>query len=158
GSIVGVGWMILLDDWLVRGGPAGAALGFLLAGLALIPVVVIYRRLAEQMPGAASEGGFTAAAFPRGLRFATRRALAFATGFVCPFEAVARGRIASYLIPAMNSLELYRVAGSPVYLPHLLLGLATTALIIGVNSRGIRHTTVLQNWTTIGLLAVFALF
>jgi hypothetical protein len=25
GSIVGVRWMILLDDWLARGGPAGAA-------------------------------------------------------------------------------------------------------------------------------------
>src|SRR5262249_31924677 len=29
---------------------------------------------------------------------------------------------------------------------------------IGVNYRGIRHSTVLQNWATLGLLAVFALF
>jgi APA family basic amino acid/polyamine antiporter len=158
GSIVGVGWMILLDDWLARGGPVGAMLGFLLAGLALIPVVVIYGRLAEQMPGAASEVSYTAAAFPRSISFATGWAMAFANGIVCPFEAVAMGRVASYLIPAMNSLELYCVAGYPVYLPHLLLGLATTALIIGVNYRGIRHSTVLQNWTTIGLLVVFAVF
>ena len=73
GSIVGVGWMILLDDWLARGGPAGAMLGFLLAGLALVPVVVIYGRLAEQLPGAATEVGYTAAAFPRGVSFATGR-------------------------------------------------------------------------------------
>ena len=127
GSIVGVGWMILLDDWLARGGPAGAMLGFLLAGLALIPVVVIYGRLAEQMPEAASEVSYTAAVFPRGVSFATGWAMAFANGIVCPFEAVAMGRVASYLVPAMNSGELYRVAGYPVYLPHLLLGLATTA-------------------------------
>jgi amino acid transporter len=158
GSIVGVGWMILLDDWLARGGPVGAVLGFLLAGLALIPVVAIYGRLAEWMPDAATEVSYTAAAFPRGISFATGWAMAFANGIVCPFEAVAMGRVASYLVPAMNSLELYRVAGYPVYLPHLLLGLATTALIIGVNYRGIRHSTVLQNWTTLGLLAVFALF
>jgi amino acid transporter len=68
------------------------------------------------------------------------------------------GRVASYLVPAMDSLELYRVAGYPVYLPHLLLGLATTAVIIWVNYRGIRHSTLLQSWTTFGLLAVFALF
>jgi amino acid transporter len=158
GSIVGVGWMILLDDWLARGGPVGAVLGFLLAGLALIPVVAIYGRLAEQLPGAATEVSYTAAAFPRGVSFATGWAMAFANGIVCPFEAVAMGRVASYLVPAMNSLELYRVAGYPVYLPHLLLGLATTAVIIGVNYRGIRHSTVLQNWTTFGLLAVFAVF
>src|SRR5262249_31403408 len=60
--------------------------------------------------------------------------------------------------PAMNSLELYEVAGYPVYLPHLLLGLATTAAITWINYRGIRHSTVLQNATTFGLLAVFALF
>jgi amino acid transporter len=158
GSIVGVGWMILLDDWLSRGGPVGAMLGFLLAGLGLIPVVVIYGRLAEQMPGAASEVSYTAAAFPRSISFATGWAMAFANGIVCPFEAVSVGRVAAYLIPAMDSLELYRVACYPVYLPHLLLGLATTVVIIGVNYRGIRHSTVLQNWTTCGLLAVFALF
>jgi amino acid transporter len=158
GSIVGVGWMILLDDWLARGGPVGAVVGFLLAGLALIPVVSIYGRLAEQMPDAASEVSYTAAAFPRSISFATGWAMAFANGIVCPFEAVAMGRVASYLLPAMNSLELYRVAGYPVYLPHLLLGLATTAVIIWVNYRGIRHSIVLQNWTTFALLAVFALF
>ena len=38
---------------------------------------------------------------------------------VCPWEAVAIGRIASYIFPAMNSFELYRVAGKPVFLPHL---------------------------------------
>ena len=127
GSIVGVGWMILLDDWLARGGPVGAVLGFLLAGLALIPVVAIYGRLAEWMPDAATEVSYTAAAFPRSISFATGWAMAFATGIVCPFEAVAMGRVASYLVPAMNSGELYRVADYPVYLPHLLLGLATTA-------------------------------
>jgi amino acid transporter len=158
GSIVGVGWMILLDDWLARGGPVGAVLGFLLAGLAIIPVVAIYGRLAEQMPDAASEVSYTAAAFPRSISFATGWAMAFATGIVCPFEAVAIGRVASYLVPATSSLELYCVAGHPVYLPHLLLGLATTAVIIWVNYRGIRHSTTLQNWTTCGLLVVFALF
>ena len=158
GSIVGVGWMILLDDWLARGGPAGAMLGFLLGGLALIPVVGVYGRLAERLPGAASEVAYTAAAFPRGVSLATGWAMAFANAIVCPFEAVAMGRVASYLFPGMNSLELYRVAGYPVYLPHLLLGLGTTALIVWVNYRGIRHSTALQNWTTFGLLAVFALF
>ena len=158
GSIVGVGWMILLDDWLARGGPVGAMLGFLLAGLALIPVVLIYGRLAAGMPDAGSEVSYTAAAFPRSISFATGWAMTFANGIVCPFEAVAMGRVVSYLVPQMNSIELYRVAGYPVYVPHLLLGLATTAVIIWVNYRGIRHSAMLQNWTTAGLLAVFVLF
>jgi len=44
-----------------------------------------------------------------------------------PVEAVAVGRIAGYIFPALNSIELYRVAGKPVYLPHLVIGLALTA-------------------------------
>jgi len=158
GSIVGVGWMILLDDWLGRGGPVGAMLGFLLCGLALIPVVFVYGRLAERMPGSASEVAYTAAVFPRGVSFATGWAMAFANAIVCPFEAVAMGRIASYAIPEMNSQELYRVADYPVYLPHLILGLATALLITAVNIRGIRQSALFQNLTTFGLLAIFALF
>jgi amino acid transporter len=158
GSIVGVGWMILLDDWLARGGPVGAMLGFLLGGVALVPVVCVYGRLAERLPGAASEVGYTAAVFPRSISFATGWAMTFANAIVCPFEAVAMGRVASYTFPTLNSWELYRVADYPVYLPHLLLGLGTTALIVWVNYRGIRHSTLLQNLTTYGLLAIFVLF
>jgi amino acid transporter len=158
GSIVGVGWMILLDDWLARGGPVGAMLGFLVGGAALIPVACVYGRLAERLPEAATEVAYTAAAFPQGVSFATGWAMTFANAIVCPFEAVALGRVAAYAFPQLNSLELYRVAGYPVYLPHLLLGLGTTVVITALNYRGIRHSVVLQNLTTFGLLAIFALF
>ena len=158
GSIVGVGWMILLDDWLVRGGPIGAMLGFLLGGIALVPVACIYGRLAEQMPEAASEVAYTSAAFPGGVSFATGWAMAFANAIVCPFEAVAIGQVAAYLWPEqMDFLELYQVAGYAVYLPHLLLGLGLTGLITAVNYRGIRQSTLLQNFTTYSLLAIFVL-
>jgi amino acid transporter len=158
GSIVGVGWMILLDDWLARGGPVGAMLAFLVAGIALVPVVCVYGRLAERMPEAASEVAYTGAAFPRGVSFATGWAMAFANAIVCPFEAVAMGRVAAYVFPQLDSLELYRVAGYPVYLPHLLLGLGTTLAITVINYRGIRQSALLQNVTTFGLLAIFVLF
>jgi amino acid permease len=36
GSMVGVGWVVLMDDWLGRGGPGGAFLGFLAGGLLLL--------------------------------------------------------------------------------------------------------------------------
>ena len=77
---------------------------------------------------------------------------------VCPWEAVAVGRIAGYIFPVLNSIELYRVAGKPVYLPHLLIGLALTALVTTVNYRGIRLSATFQNWTTFGTLALFVVF
>jgi amino acid transporter len=133
-------------------------LGFMIGGVALVPVACIYGRLAERMPESASEVAYTAAAFPVSVSFATGWAMAFANAIVCPFEAVAMGRIAAFVFPSMNSMLLFQVAGHPVYLPHLLLGLGITGVITAVNYRGIRQSTLLQNLTTFGLLAIFALF
>ena len=38
GSMVGVGWMVVIDDWLTRGGAVGAMLGFLVGGVILFPI------------------------------------------------------------------------------------------------------------------------
>src|SRR5438132_8831062 len=65
GSIVGVGWMVVLEEWFRRGGPVGAMLGFLVGGTALVPVVYVYGRLAERIPEAGSEVAYTGAALKR---------------------------------------------------------------------------------------------
>jgi amino acid transporter len=77
---------------------------------------------------------------------------------VCPWEAVAVGRILSYIFPQLNTIELYRVGGQPVYLPHLIIGLGLTAVIMWVNYRGVQISARFQNWTTLGLLLLFAVF
>jgi basic amino acid/polyamine antiporter, APA family len=77
---------------------------------------------------------------------------------VCPWEAVAVGRIAGYIFPQLDSFELYRIGGRPVYLPHLAIGLALTALLTVLNYRGIRLSATFQNWTSFGTLALFVIF
>jgi basic amino acid/polyamine antiporter, APA family len=158
GSMVGVGWMVIIDDWLGRGGSAGAMLGFLIGGLALIPIAFVYGRLTERMPDAGSEVAYTGAVFSKGISFATGWTMTLAYLIVCPYEAVAIGRVASYVFPQMNAVELYQVGDYPVYLPHLLAGLALTAVIIAINFRGVRVSARFQNLTTFGLLAIFAIF
>src|SRR5216684_2084172 len=64
GSMVGVGWMLVIDDWLGRGGSAGAMLGFLIGGLILFPIGYCYGKLTERLPDAGSEVAYTAAVFP----------------------------------------------------------------------------------------------
>ena len=68
------------------------------------------------LPG---EIAYTSAVFPRSISYATGWMMTLAYFIVCPWEAVAVGRIAAYIIPGLDSIELYRVAGRPVYLPHL---------------------------------------
>src|SRR6516225_9348622 len=158
GSIVGVGWMVVLEDWYRRGGPVGAMLGFLLGGIGLGPVAYVYGRLAERIPEAGSEVAYTAAVFPRVISFASGWALTLTYIMVVPWEAVAMGRIASYSFPDLNGFELYQVTGEPVYLPHLLIAFGTITGITFLNYRGVHQSSAFQNVTTFGLLAIFLVF
>jgi basic amino acid/polyamine antiporter, APA family len=158
GTMVGVGWLVVMDDWLLRGGALGALLGFAIGGALLFPIGWVYGKLVAVMPDAASEIAYTAAAFSRPVSFSTGWMMILAYFIVCPWEAVAVGRIAGYIVPSIDSLEIYRIAGRPVYLPHLAIGLGLTALLTTLNYRGIRLSATFQNWTAFGTLALFVVF
>jgi amino acid transporter len=158
GTMVGVGWLVVMDDWLLRGGALGALLGFAIGGALLFPIGWVYGRLVAAMPDAAGEIAYTAAAFSRPISFSTGWMMMLAYFIVCPWEAVAVGRIAGYIIPSLDSLEIYRIAGRPVYLPHLIIGLGLTALLTTLNYRGVRLSATFQNWTSFGTLALFIVF
>lgn len=158
GTMVGVGWLVVMDDWLRRGGPLGAMLAFAVGSLALAPIGYIYGQLVMAIPNAASEIAYTQKVFPSGVSFATGWMMTLAYLIVCPWEAVAMGKIAAYLFPSLNSFALYHVAGQPVYLPRLVLGLALIGLVTWLNYQGIRLSANFQNWMTFILLGLFLLF
>lgn len=158
GTMVGVGWLVVMDDWLLRGGPLGAVLGFAIGGSLLLPIGYVYGQLVTAMPDAAGEVAYTAKVFPRSISFATGWMMILAYFIVCPWEAVAVGKIAGYIFPGLNSIELYRIAGRPVYLPHVVIGLGLTGLLTLLNYRGVRLSATFQNWATFGTLALFVVF
>jgi amino acid transporter len=158
GTMVGVGWLVVMDDWLLRGGVLGAILGFAIGGALLVPIGYVYGKLVSRMPDAAGEIAYTAKVFPQSISFATGWMMVLAYFIVCPWEAVAVGKIAAYIFPQLNSVELYRLAGQPVFLPRLLIGIALTALLTTLNYRGVRLSATFQNWTAFGTLALFVVF
>ncbi len=158
GTMVGVGWLVVMDDWLLRGGSLGALLGFVIGGALLLPIGWVYGKLVLAMPDAAGEVAYTSAVFSRGTSYATGWMMTLAYFIVCPWEAVAVGRIAGYIVPGLDSMELYRIAGRPVFLPHLVIGLGLTALLTVLNYRGVRLSATFQNWTSFGTLALFVVF
>src|SRR5580704_1087632 len=158
GTMVGVGWLVVMDDWLLRGGTLGGVLGFAIGGALLLPIGYVYGQLVATIPDAAGEVAYTAKVFPRSVSFATGWMMTLAYFIVCPWEAVAVGRIASYIFPSLDTLELYRIAGRAVYLPHLVIGLSLTGLLTLLNYRGIRLSAIFQNWTSFGTLGLFVVF
>src|SRR3984893_13097733 len=155
GAMIGTGWVVLMDDWLGRGGALGAMLGVAGGGALLLPVGYVYGKWVARLPDAAGEAAYTAEVFPPLVSYFTGWMMLLAYFIVCPWEAVAVGKLAAYIFPSLDSFELYRVAGQPVFLPRLVLGIALTLFLATVNYRGIRLSANFQNWTTTVVLLLF---
>jgi APA family basic amino acid/polyamine antiporter len=84
--------------------------------------------------------------------------MVLAYAIVCPWEAVAIGNLLARIVPALDTGQLYVLAGQPIYLPRVILGLLLTGVIAWINYRGIRLSGLFQDVTTFGLLAIFAIF
>ena len=156
GTMIGVGWLVLMDDWLGRGGPLGVMLAFGLGGVVLLPVGWVYGEWVKRLPDASGEAAYTAQVFPPVVSYFTGWMMLLAYFIVCPWEAVVVGRVAAYLVPSLNSVELYRVGGHPVYLPRLALGLLMTMFLAVLNYRGIRGSATFQGWAAATVLGLFA--
>jgi basic amino acid/polyamine antiporter, APA family len=158
GTMIGVGWLVLMDDWLARGGPGGGMLGFLVGGLLLFPIAHTYGRLVQRIRDAGAEIAYTEGVFPPFISFAAGWTMVLSYAIVCPWEAVATGNLLARVFPSLNTYQLYVIGGSPIYAPRLGVGLALTALVAVVNYRGIKPSGVFQDVMTFGLLGTFVIF
>ena len=129
GTMIGVGWLVLMDDWPTRGGPGGGMLGFLIGGLLLFPIAHTYGRLVQQIQDAGAEIAYTEQVMPPLLSFAAGWTMVLSYAIVCPWEAVATGNLLARVFPGLNSYELYSIAGTAIYAPRLGVGLALTLLV-----------------------------
>lgn len=155
GTMIGAGWLVVMDDWLGRGGPAGAMLAFGLGGVLLLPVGWVYGKWVERLPDASGEAAYTAQVFPAFVSYATGWIMLLAYFIVCPWEAVAIGKLAAYLYPALDHYELYKVDGHAVFLPRLALGVGMTVFLAFLNYKGIRASASFQKWITTAVLLLF---
>jgi len=158
GVMVGTAWLVVMDDILQRGGPLGAILGFTAGALVLLPIGFVYGQLVKAIPDAAGEAAYVARFFPPVVSFATGWMMFLSYFLTCPFEALAAGRIGGYLFPRLNTIELYRLGGYPVYLPHMLLGLTLTIVLTWLNYRGIQASARLGKTTTFTFLTMVVIF
>lgn len=158
GTMVGTAWLVVMDDILQRGGPLGAVLGFTAGALMLLPIGYVYGKLVKLIPDAAAEVAYTARVFPSSVSFTTGWMMFLAYLLTCPFEALAAGRIAGYLFPSLNSIELYRLGNYSVYLPHIVLGLIITGFFTWLNYYGIRASARFLKFTTFTFLTLVVVF
>ena len=160
GAMIGWGWIILSGTWINEAGPTGAIIAFLLGGLLVGVVAVIYGELASAMPFVGGEHVYSHRALGSTGSFICTWAIIFGYVTVAAFEAVAFPSALAYVVPGFNTLELWSIAGEPVYGTWILAGLLATVGITYLNYRGIRVAAPFQIIMTIviaaaGLLLIF---
>ena len=155
GTMIGTGWLVLMDDWLGRGGPLGAILGYTIGGIILLPIGYVYGQWVQRLPDAAGEAAYTAQVFPPIVSYFTGWMMLLAYFIVCPWEAVALGKLAAYIFPSLDTVELYRIGDQPVFLPRVVLGVGLTIFLGVLNYRGIRLSANFQKLMTSAVLLCF---
>ena len=136
GSMIGVGWVTALGDWLGKAGPGGAMAAFAAGGGLMVLIGLCYAELTSMFPVAGGEVAYSYAAHGTGRSFVVGWFLAFGYLSVSAFEAVSVGRVVAYLAPGIDRFPLYEIGGETVYATHLALAGAFTAGLTWINLRG----------------------
>src|SRR5262249_18526873 len=77
GPVVGVGWAVVLGDWLRQAGPLGAILGLASGGVVILLIGLCYAEVATMLPVSGGEVAFAYEAFGQRACFLTGWLLAF---------------------------------------------------------------------------------
>lgn len=156
GAMIGWGWVVSSGSWIQDGGVLGTVIGFLIAGIMIFLVGLVYSELTTAIPVTGGERVFSLRAFgPTGSFICTWALILSYIGVVC-FEAVSLPTILQYIFPSIGNNVIYSIAGFEITLPWLLISIAFSFLIGLVNIFGIKKAALLQKILTI-LIALIGL-
>lgn len=158
GAMIGWSWVVLAGTWIVGAGSGGAIAAFVLGGITMVFIGLTYSELAAALPYAGGEHVYAQRALGPGAAFACTWAITLGYVSVCAFEAVALPTVVSTLLPGLDSLPLWSVAGWTVTAPWLAVGMLAAIVVTVLNVMGVRMAAVVQSVMVIGILLVGAVF
>ena len=155
GAIVGVGWAVSINGWMVNsGGPVPAAVGYLLCLLIMVPFGLVYAELVPMLPVAGGGAAFAYAAFGEKVSFLSGWAAFGAFVAIIPWEAIQITDVLGYLFPQLKAGNpLYTIYGSDIYLTTIIIGTIFSILLFLLNKRGLSSAAVLQKFLCVFLVA-----
>ena len=158
-AMIGWSWVLMTGYWVDHAGSVGTLLAFAAGGLAIGFIALTYAELTAAMPKAGGEHVYTQAALGPNWSFVCTWALLMAYATVCVFESVALPTAVEYLLPQIRlgtywqHGTLWTVAGAPVDVGFVLVGIVGAVAMTIVNYLGIRTASIVQSIVTAGILA-----
>ena len=158
GAMIGWSWVVLTGTWITSAGALGAILAFLFGGLAMLLIGLTYAELAAALPFAGGEHVYSERALGAGASFICTWAIILGYVSVVTFEAVALPTVLDSLIPGLDRVYLWTVAGWDVYLSWVLTGVAGAIVMTWLNIRGVKMVAVVQSVVVLCILVAGVAF
>ena len=154
GAMIGWGWVVSSGGWIQKAGVFGTMLAFLIGGIMIYFVGLVYAELTTAMPESGGARVFSQKAFGTiGSYICTWAIILSYVGVVC-FEACSLPTIVQYIFPGFLKGHLYTIAGFDVYLSWLIFAIIFAVFITYINIRGVKAAAVLQKILTITIAVV----
>jgi amino acid transporter len=152
GAMIGWSWVALAGIWLESAGSVGAITAFVIGGVVIAFIGMTYAELASAMPLVGGEHAYSLRALGPGASFVCTWAIIFGYVSVVAFEVVALPTVTEYLFPDFKTGYLWTFAEYDVYLSWVLVGVAGSLVMTGINMIGIKMAAVVQTVVTLVIL------
>ncbi|PCJ23959.1 MAG: amino acid permease [SAR86 cluster bacterium] len=158
GAMIGWSWVVLSGTWINSAGTGGAIIAFLLGGAAMLLIGLTYAELASALPFAGGEHVYSHRALGAGASFVCTWAIVLGYVSVVTFEAVALPTVLDSLIPGLDKIYLWQIAGWDVYLSWVLTGVGGSIVMTMLNVRGVRMVALVQTVVVLAILIIGVVF
>lgn len=155
-GVLGTSWVYTASDFFAKYGAGGEIFGLALAGILAASVALAYAELAARFPRAGGELVFAYAAFGRRMAFVAGWLLIGAYISSLAFYVTAAGMLLAIPLPSLNSIPLYAVADTTVYLPVLVIGVLLAIAVLVFTALDMRIAGRLQLLLFIAMLVLAA--
>ncbi|WP_052659302.1 APC family permease [Bacillus alveayuensis] len=154
GAMIGWGWVVLSGSWVSTAGTLGAIVAFMLGGIAVVFIGLVYSELTTAMPKVGGEHVFVERAMGEKWAFVASWSIALGYISVVAFEAVALPTVVEYLFPDYKVGFMWTVAGYDVYFSWMALGVVGAIILTLLNMFGIKTAATFQFIVTVLLVLV----
>lgn len=158
GAMIGWSWVVLSSTWLQSAGTAGAIIAFLLGGGIMLVIGLTYAELASALPFAGGEHVYSHRALGAGASFVCTWSIILGYVSVVTFEAVALPTVLDSIVPGLDKIFLWQIAGWDVYLSWVLVGVGGAVVMTALNIRGVRMAAIVQSVVVLVILLVGIVF
>lgn len=137
-GVVGSSWIYTSSVFFDSYGAGGMILGLIGGAVLAACIALAYGRLTATIPRAGGEVVWTYTALGRPFGFATGWLHIGAYIASLAFYVTAFGTVLAKAFPGLQTIPLWTINDEPVHLPVLALGIVLTAVIFGLNWRGVQ--------------------